>query len=112
MADAVGHHVAACPLRRARIPAASSPALTALSPLRSCRPPPAVTGESQLNVSVLEAVSIDDIDPDGAVGGDTFGNREGLLPNRPANSYAVADLDYVEGYQGRGANCLRPPPDQ
>ena len=44
--------------------------------------------------------TIDDIDPDGAVGGDTFGNREGLLPNRPANSYAVADLDYVEGYRG------------
>ena len=37
---------------------------------------------------------------DGAVDGDTFGNREGLLPNRPANSYAVADLDYVEGYRG------------
>ena len=44
--------------------------------------------------------TIDDIDPDGAVGGDTFGNREGLLPTRPANSYAVADLDYVEGYRG------------
>ena len=42
--------------------------------------------------------TIDDIDPDGAVGGDTFGNREGL-PSRPANSYAVADLDYVEGYR-------------
>ena len=45
--------------------------------------------------------TIDDIDPDGAVGGDTFGNREGLLPTRPANSYAVADLDYVEGYGAR-----------
>ena len=44
--------------------------------------------------------TIDDIDPDGAVGGDTFGNREGLLPSRPANSHAVADLDYVEGYRG------------
>ena len=44
--------------------------------------------------------TIDDIDPDGAVGGDTFGKREGLLPTRPANSYTVADLDYVEGYRG------------
>ena len=44
--------------------------------------------------------TIGDIDPNGAVGGDTFGNREGLLPTRPLNSYAVADLDYVDGYRG------------
>ena len=44
--------------------------------------------------------TIDEIDPDGAVGGDIFGNREGLLPARPANSYAVADLDYVQGFRG------------
>ena len=92
MADAVGHHVAACPLRRARIPAASSPALAALSPLRSCRPPPAVTGESQLNVSVLEAVSIDDIDPEAV--------KTGLAQYSAAYANATEDLAKAEAMIG------------
>lgn len=44
--------------------------------------------------------TVDDIDEDGAIGGDTFGNREGLLPNRPRGRYAEADLDYVRGNRG------------
>jgi hypothetical protein len=33
-----------------------------------------------------------------AIGGDTFGNREGRLP--PRNRYAEADLDYAGGRRG------------
>ena len=44
--------------------------------------------------------TVDDIDIDGAIGGDTFGNREGRLPQRPRNRYAEADLDYVRGNRG------------
>ncbi|MGB1148350.1 MAG: ribonuclease domain-containing protein [Alphaproteobacteria bacterium] len=47
--------------------------------------------------------TVDDIDEDGAIGGDTFGNREGLLPNRPRGRYAEADLDYVRGNRGAAA---------
>ena len=44
--------------------------------------------------------TVDDINIDGAIGGDTFGNREGRLPQRPRNRYAEADLDYVRGNRG------------
>ena len=44
--------------------------------------------------------TVDDIDADGAIGGDTFGNREGRLPQRPRDRYAEADLDYVRGNRG------------
>ena len=36
--------------------------------------------------------------PGHAIGGDAFGNREGLLPAR--NRYAEADLDYAGGRRG------------
>jgi hypothetical protein len=36
--------------------------------------------------------------PGHAIGGDTFGNREGLLP--PRNRYVEADLDYAGGRRG------------
>lgn len=44
--------------------------------------------------------TVDDIDVSGAIGGDTFGNREGRLPQRPRDRYAEADLDYVRGNRG------------
>lgn len=44
--------------------------------------------------------TVDDIDISGAIGGDTFGNREGRLPQRPRNRYVEADLDYVRGNRG------------
>jgi len=36
--------------------------------------------------------------PGAAIGGDTFGNREGRLP--PRNRYVEADLDYAGGRRG------------
>lgn len=44
--------------------------------------------------------TVDDIDRGGAIGGDTFGNREGRLPQRPRGRYVEADLDYVRGNRG------------
>ena len=38
-----------------------------------------------------------------SIGGDTFGNREGLLPNRPYGSYKELDV----GYKGISRGALR-----
>lgn len=38
-----------------------------------------------------------DVAPDMSIGGDTFGNREGLLP---AGSYHECDVNYAGGYRG------------
>lgn len=38
-----------------------------------------------------------------SIGGDTFGNREGLLPNRPYGSYKELDI----GYKGVARGALR-----
>lgn len=38
--------------------------------------------------------------PGHALGGDRFGNREGLLPDRPGRVWFEADLDYACGRRG------------
>ncbi|MDB6353382.1 ribonuclease domain-containing protein [Trichococcus sp. K1Tr] len=35
-----------------------------------------------------------------SIGGDFFGNREGLLPNKSGRTYYEADIDYDGGYRG------------
>ena len=40
-----------------------------------------------------------------AIGGDTFGNREGLLPKASGRSYTECDID-TDGYGSRGSRRL------
>ena len=40
-----------------------------------------------------------------AIGGDSFGNREGLLPEAPGRHYTECDID-TDGYGSRGARRL------
>ena len=35
-----------------------------------------------------------------SIGGDFFGNREGLLPKKSGRSYYEADIDYEGGFRG------------
>lgn len=35
-----------------------------------------------------------------SIGGDVFGNREGLLPKQAGRTYYEADIDYAGGYRG------------
>lgn len=35
-----------------------------------------------------------------SIGGDVFGNREGLLPKAPGRQYFECDIDYYGGYRG------------
>ncbi|WP_276648398.1 ribonuclease domain-containing protein [Trichococcus flocculiformis] len=35
-----------------------------------------------------------------SIGGDCFGNREGLLPKKSGRTYYEADIDYDGGYRG------------
>ena len=38
--------------------------------------------------------------PGHAIGGDTFGNREGLLPEEDGRIYYECDVNYEGGYRG------------
>lgn len=49
--------------------------------------------------------SVEDYLPGAAIGGDRFGNREGLLPEAPGRSYTECDIDTL-GYGSRGARRL------
>jgi len=41
-----------------------------------------------------------DVAPGKSIGGDKFGNREGLLPERKNRKYYECDIDYEGGYRG------------
>ena len=49
--------------------------------------------------------SVEDYMEGAAIGGDTFGNREGLLPKASGRSYTECDID-TDGYGSRGARRL------
>ena len=49
--------------------------------------------------------SVEDYMDGAAIGGDRFGNREGLLPEAPGRSYTECDID-TDGYGSRGARRL------
>ena len=36
-----------------------------------------------------------------SIGGDRFGNREGLLPNAQGRTWYECDIDYQGGYRGK-----------
>ena len=41
-----------------------------------------------------------DVAPGKCIGGDSFGNREGLLPEKKGRKYYECDVDYEGGYRG------------
>ena len=52
-----------------------------------------------------EGGSVEDCLEGAAIGGDTFGNREGLLPQAPGRTYTECDID-TDGYGSRGSRRL------
>ena len=52
-----------------------------------------------------EGGSVEDYLEGAAIGGDTFGNREGLLPRADGRTYTECDID-TDGYGSRGARRL------
>ncbi len=52
-----------------------------------------------------EGGSVEDFLPDAAIGGDRFGNREGILPQAGKNTYYECDID-THGYKNRGSRRL------
>ena len=52
-----------------------------------------------------EGGSVEDYLEGAAIGGDTFGNREGLLPKADGRRYTECDID-TDGYSSRGSRRL------
>ncbi len=44
--------------------------------------------------------NLDEVAPGMSIGGDKFGNREGLLPTAPGRQYYECDINYEGGYRG------------
>ncbi len=44
--------------------------------------------------------NLHEIDDDAVIGGDRFGNREGLLPEEPGRIYYECDVNYDGGHRG------------
>ena len=49
--------------------------------------------------------SVEDYAPGYAIGGDVFGNYEGLLPKKSGRPYYECDID-TDGYSGRGSRRI------
>lgn len=49
---------------------------------------------------IAEEGNLRDLFPDAAIGGDRFGNREGLLPEEEGRTYYEADVNYEGGHRG------------
>ena len=46
-----------------------------------------------------QAGNLDEVAPDMSIGGDLFGNREGLLPEKDGRKYYECDVNYEGGYR-------------
>ena len=73
--------------------------------LYGCLPPNYVTKSYAQNVLGCSAKDVEDHYPNGAIGGDTFGNREGLLPKKAGRTWKECDID-TWGKSGRGAKRI------
>ena len=67
--------------------------------------PPNYITKSEAKALGWEGGSVDQYKEGAAIGGDTFGNREGLLPAADGRSYTECDID-THGYDSRGAKRL------
>jgi len=47
-----------------------------------------------------KAGNLDAVAPGRSIGGDVFGNKDGLLPSAPGRTWFEADLNYTGGYRG------------
>lgn len=47
-----------------------------------------------------QAGNLDEVAPGKSIGGDSFSNREGLLPKEKGRSYWECDVNYTGGYRG------------
>ena len=67
--------------------------------------PPNYITKSQAQELGWEGGSVEKYKEGAAIGGDTFGNREGLLPKTAGRSYTECDID-TNGYSSRGSRRL------
>ena len=67
--------------------------------------PPNYITKDEARALGWEGGSVEDYLEGAAIGGDRFGNREGLLPEAAGRSYTECDID-TDGYGSRGARRL------
>lgn len=67
--------------------------------------PPNYITKSQAQSLGWEGGSVEKYQEGAAIGGDTFGNREGLLPDADGRRYTECDID-THGYNSRGSRRL------
>ena len=67
--------------------------------------PPNYITKRQAQEFGWEGGSVEKYKKGAAIGGDTFGNREGLLPKAAGRSYTECDID-TNGYSSRGSRRL------
>ena len=67
--------------------------------------PPNYITKSKAQALGWEGGSVEKYKEDAAIGGDYFGNREGLLPTADGRKYTECDID-THGYSSRGARRL------
>ena len=67
--------------------------------------PPNYITKSEARKLGWEGGSVEDYRGGAAIGGDSFGNREGLLPEASGRHYTECDID-TDGYGSRGARRL------
>ena len=67
--------------------------------------PPNYITKSEAQALGWEGGSVEKYKEGAAIGGDTFGNREGLLPAADGRKYTECDID-THGYSSRGAKRL------
>lgn len=67
--------------------------------------PPNYITKSEAQALGWEGGSVEKYKEDSAIGGDRFGNREGLLPTADGRTYTECDID-THGYSSRGSRRL------
>ena len=67
--------------------------------------PPNYITKSEARKLGWEGGSVEKYKEGAAIGGDSFGNREGLLPEADGRSYTECDID-TDGYDSRGSRRL------
>lgn len=67
--------------------------------------PPNYITKSEAQALGWEGGSVEKYKEGAAIGGDRFGNREGLLPTADGRSYTECDID-TQGYSSRGSRRL------
>lgn len=56
-----------------------------------------ITKEEAYDLGWQSEGTLDEVAPGKSIGGDYFGNYEGILPDEPGREYHECDIDYVSG---------------